>query len=296
MEPLTNNVFDCALVFEGGGYRGAYTAGIANVLLEHDVWFDYVCGLSAGASHTLDYVSRDQVRVKDAFMAIDGREPVGGTRTMLQGKGYFNADYLYEGCLADGFAPFDWEAFAANPAHIRIQAFERDTGQTVTFGREDMPNIWEAIKRVRASSTVPGAMKPEPVEGRVMLDGGLGEGAGIPLPMAEHDGFTRFVFVATREPGYQKKPYSPAMALAIRRVFGKYPHVVDALMTRAERYNVALAHVAMLERKGQALVIRPDVMPIKNYTLDREELERAYDLGHDQGLRELPRILEFVGL
>ena len=288
MEPLTNNVFDCALVFEGGGYRGAYTAGIANALLEHEVWFDYACGVSAGASHALDYISRDQVRVKDAFMAIDGREPVGGMGTLLRGKGYFNADYLYEGCLADNFAPFDWETFVANPA--------RNTGRTVTFTKADMPNMWEAIKRVRASSTVPGAMPPEPIDGVVLMDGGLGEGAGIPLPMAEHDGFERFLFVATRVPGYRKKPFPPAVRLGVKRAFGKYPHLVEALLTRAERYNEALDHVAELEREGRALVVRPDTMPIKNTTIDRERLERAYDLGHEQGLREMPRILEFVGL
>jgi predicted patatin/cPLA2 family phospholipase len=296
MEPLVSNVFDCALVFEGGGYRGAYTAGIANVLLEHDVWFDYVCGLSAGASHTLDYVSRDRVRVKDAFMAIDGREPVGGMKTLLQGKGYFNADYLYEGCLADNFAPFDWETFVANPARIRIQAFERDTGRTVTFTKDDMPDVWEAIKRVRASSTIPGAMVPEPVDGKVLLDGGLGEGAGIPIGMAEADGFERMVFVATREQGYWKRPLSQAARRGISRAFGKYPHVVEALLTRPQRYDVALGHVAQLEREGRALVIRPDTMPIRNSTIDTKQLEHAYELGHAQGERELPRILKFVGL
>lgn len=32
-DDLTNNITDCALVFEGGGYRAAYTAAIANALL-----------------------------------------------------------------------------------------------------------------------------------------------------------------------------------------------------------------------------------------------------------------------
>ena len=54
--------------------------------------------------------------------------------------------------------------------------------------------------------------------------------------------------------------------------------------------------MAELEHEGSALVVRPDTMPIKNTTIDRERLERAYDLGHEQGLREMPRILEFVGL
>ena len=296
MEPLVNNVFDCALAFEGGGYRGAYTAGIVNVLLEHDIWFDYVCGVSAGASHTLNYVSRDQQRAKFAFMAKEGAEPVGGLRTFVQGKGYFNADYLYEGCLSDGFAPFDWETFSANPATIRIQAFERDTGRTVTFGREDMPDVWQAFKRMRASSTIPGAMKPAPIGGKVLLDGGLGEGAGIPVGMAEADGFKRIVFVATREQGYWKRPLSPAMRLAMTRMFGRYPCLLEALLTRPERYDVALGHVKQLEREGRALVIRPDTMPIRNGTIDSQQLEHAYNLGHEQGMHELPRILEFVGL
>ena len=63
-DDLTNNITDCALVFEGGGYRAAYTAAIANALLREGLYFDFVCGLSAGASHAVDYVSRDQHRVK----------------------------------------------------------------------------------------------------------------------------------------------------------------------------------------------------------------------------------------
>jgi len=142
MEGLENNVRDCALVFEGGGYRASYTAGIARVLLEQGISFDYVCGVSAGASHAVDYVSRDLRRTRMAFLGYDGAEKTGGVRSLLSGKGYFNADYLYEGAMLDGFMPFDWDAFVANPARIRIQAFERDTGRTVTWTKDDMPRRW----------------------------------------------------------------------------------------------------------------------------------------------------------
>ena len=100
---LESNVFDCALCFEGGGYRASYTAGFANVLLENGVYFDFVCGISAGASHTVDYLSRDQARVRDAFIALaDQRPKAGGVRSMLMGHGYFNADYDYVGAALDG--------------------------------------------------------------------------------------------------------------------------------------------------------------------------------------------------
>lgn len=296
MEPLHNNVFDCALAFEGGGYRGAYTAGIANVLLENSVWFDYVCGISAGASSTLNYLSRDHERLRTCFLALPGNEPAGGLATLLRGKGYFNSDYIYEGCIADGVTPFDWETFVANPARLCIQAFDSESGRTVRFSKTDMPDIWEAMKRVRASSTIPGAMPPEPVEGRVLFDGGLGEGAGLPLVMAEADGLERFVLLATREAGYRKKPFPPTVRLAVKRLFRSYPHVVEAILTRAKRYNQELDRLAELEREGRLLSIRPDVMPVKNTTLDSDKLARAYDLGHEQGQRELERIYEFVGL
>lgn len=37
---LKNNVFDTALIFEGGGMRGSYTAGVVNTLLENEIYFD----------------------------------------------------------------------------------------------------------------------------------------------------------------------------------------------------------------------------------------------------------------
>ena len=295
-KPLASNVFDCALAFEGGGYRAAYTAGLAVVLLEQGIFFDYVCGISAGASHTLNYLSRDIPRTALAFMGIDGTEKLGGFGTFLRGKGYFNADYMYEGCIFDGFFPYDWETFAANPARMRFQSFERDTGRTVRFGREDATDTRRLFQLARASSTIPIAMNPLPIDGVTYYDGGLGEGAGIPLRLAEHDGFERTVLVATRPAGYRKKPLSSGAARVMRRLLGRYPHLLEAVLTRNERYNAELDRVAKLEREGSVLVIRPDSMPIGNETLNSTKLEAAYQLGYAQALRELPRLCDFIGL
>ena len=294
--PVVNNVHGCALVFEGGGYRGAYTAGMVNLLLERGIYFDYACGLSAGASHTINYVSRDQTRVHMAFLAIDGNEPVGGMGSFLRGRGYFNADYLYEGCIRDGFCGFAWDTFCANPARIRIQAFEAATGQTVTFTKDDMPDVWRMINCVRASSTIPVAMKPLPLDGRTFFDGGLGIGAGLPLRLAERDGYERFVMLATRPAGYRKKPVSAVERTVYGRLLARWPHVLEATLTRPERYNAELDRIAQLEREGRALVVRPNEMPVSNGTLDTTRLQRAYAMGHAQLVDELPRVLDFAGM
>ena len=54
---MQNNIFDTALIFEGGGMRASYTAGVVNTLLENELYFDSVAGISAGASHSVNYLS-----------------------------------------------------------------------------------------------------------------------------------------------------------------------------------------------------------------------------------------------
>lgn len=296
MEELTNNVTDCALVFEGGGYRAAYTAGFARVLMEQGIWFDFVCGLSAGASHTVDYVSRDLWRTRFAFLSErpQGGAPVNGIGSILNGTRYLNAEYLYTGCVEDGFMPFDWETFCANPARIAIQAFEGDTGRTRVFTKDDMPNATDMMNQVRASSSLPGMMIPIEIDGHTMYDGGLGKDAGIPLHMAEEAGYEKFFFVATRPRGYRKQPPTQRELGTIELLTRGKPYLRDALVTRWRRYNEALTHVEDLARQGKAYVVYPDEMPVKSSTTDHAKLVAAYDQGHAQGMRDLPQWRQFL--
>ena len=147
---------------------------------------------------------------------------------------------------------------------------------------------------VRASSSLPVLMKPQPIDGVTYLDGGLGEGAGIPLFMAERAGYTRFLLVATRPAGYRKEPPSKGEKDATLRFGSEHPHVREALLSRSERYNAELDRIAQMEREGRCLVIRPDMMPVKSTTLDPVALRTAYALGEAQARRDMPRYKEFL--
>ena len=70
---LNVNINDVALIFEGGGMRASYTAGAVVTLLENNLNFGDVYGISAGSSHTVNYVSRDTVRAKMSFVASSMR-------------------------------------------------------------------------------------------------------------------------------------------------------------------------------------------------------------------------------
>lgn len=294
MEDLTPNVGDVALVLEGGGMRGAHTAGIVADLIEHGVWLPYVCGISSGTSNAVNYLSRDAERARRCFVEIAGDGRFGGLGSLARHEGFFNAGFLYDRAIQDGTLPFDWETFARNPARLRIQAFERDTGHDVTWTKDDMASPLDMARRLRAGSTMPFLMPPIEVDGKVMLDGGLGEGAGVPLHLAERDGMRRFLFVSTRPAGYRKRPMGRGQRGLMRRLCAGQPHVFDAIATRPERYNAALDHVEQLEREGLALVVRPETMPIRNTETRVDRLAEVFEAGHALAERNMDAWLRWL--
>lgn len=293
-KPISNNVLDCALVIEGGAMRASYTSGLVNVLLEQGIYFDYVCGISAGATVAVNYLSRDMKRTKRSFVDFSQNPKMGGVKSFLHRRGLFNAEYDFAGCIEDGSMPFDWQTFSENPARLRIQAFQRGTGRTVVWGRDHMQSTEELMACVRASSTLPGVMEPIEVDGEVMLDGCLGQGAGLPTHIALDDGFDKLFVITSRPAGFRKDEVSAPEKQVYVRKMKDYPYARHALLSRPERYNQELDLLAKLEAEGKAYVVRPREMPVKSDTLDLAQLEHAYGLGHEQGMDELPRWREFL--
>ena len=52
-----------ALVLEGGAMRGIFSAGVIDVLMENNIHFDAVIGVSAGAAFGCNYKSHQPGRV-----------------------------------------------------------------------------------------------------------------------------------------------------------------------------------------------------------------------------------------
>ncbi|NLA95260.1 MAG: patatin family protein [Clostridiaceae bacterium] len=289
---LKSNVFDTALIFEGGGMRACYTAGFVSMLLEHDIYFNYVAGISAGASHAVNYLSRDFVRARRSFTDIVQDPSFGDLSSWIKGDGYFNADYIYsKSPREDGMLPFDFDAFSKNEAECVVGAFLRYEGDMVYWHKNDMSTMDDLIIRIRASSSVPFLMPETEIDGKIYVDGGLG--GGIPLDIAMEDGYDRFVIVLTRERGFRLDPI-PQLRL-MSRVLDRHPAEREALMTRHLRYNQLLDTVEQLEGEGRACVFYPEHIDLSMIDRDREKLLSQYLAGHEQATRELPRLRAFLG-
>ena len=255
-----------------------------------------VCGISAGSSHTVNYLSGDIWRTRASFTDLVMEPEFGGAKTFAQGKGMFSAHWIYEEAgLPEGVLPFNFEAFAQNPTPCSIQAFDRDTGESVVWHKEDMATLEDLMVRVRASSTLPVVMPPVHIGDHVYYDGGLGVGAGIPLQLALDSGCPRILAVLTRAKGF-RKPVDDigASAKAIANSYHRYPKVKEALLTRNKRYNAELEKLEALAEEGKACIVYADKMAVSNSTTDLERLRASYFDGYNQYQDQLPEILEWL--
>ena len=91
---LAINQPDVALIFEGGGMRNSYTAPMVVELLARNLNFGCVYGISAGSSHTVNYLVRDATRARASFVELVKYPRFGGWGSFLRGTGYFNSPYL----------------------------------------------------------------------------------------------------------------------------------------------------------------------------------------------------------
>ena len=290
-QKLENNVFKTALLFEGGSMRAAYTCAVAAFLLEKGVFFDNVYGISAGSSNAVNYVSRDANRAIMSFTDFVDMPGIGDWKTFLQGKGLFNAHYIYqEAGRPDGIMPFDFKTFKANPAKTTIVAFERDTGRDRYFRDTEMNTLENLMVRVRASSTLPIMMPPPEIEGRYYYDGGFAAGGGLPLALIEEDGFEKVFVVRTRKRGFRRESgYSWAKWALPHR-----PYLREALLSRAAKYNEACDLLDEWERKGRAYVFYCDDLTLSGAERDYSSLATNFLSGYDQIQREWPRLTAFL--
>lgn len=291
------HIDDTALVFEGGGMRGAFTAGIVATLIEEGIDFPHVSGISAGSSNTVNYVSRDAKRAHDTFTTVADSPEFGGFRHWIEGRGMFNVNYLYdEIAQPDGDAPLDLDTFLANPAEVRIGAFNATRGEEVWFTKDDMRTVEEVGRCVRASSTLPIIMPTVTIDGDTYVDGALGPNGGIPLDAPMRDGYRKFFVVLTRPRDFVKTPTKPGVCSALRLAFPRLPSIAEAVARRTVAYNAARRKLFQLEEQGRALIVTPGDLGIDKMEMNVDRLEDAYDAGVARARADLPRWAAFLGL
>ena len=277
------------LVLEGGAMRGLWTAGITDVMMEHDIWPDGLIGVSAGAAFGCNYKSRQIGRAIRYNMRFAKDSRYSGIRSLLTTGDYFNAEFDYH-IVPKQYEIYDGDAFNRNPMEFIVVCTDVETGEAVYKPLTEAN--YDTYEWIRASASMPLVSKVVSIQGRKLLDGGVAD--SIPLAYTESIGYDRNVVVLTQPLGYQKEHnrLMPLMRFALRR----YPEMIKALDYRHIMYNKQLEYVAQAEREGRCLVIRPDAkIPIGHISHNPQQMQHVYQIGRAIGERYIERIKDFWG-
>lgn len=291
-----------ALVLEGGGFRGMFTAGVLDVLQERGAYgFSGVWGVSAGAVNASNFRSRQIGRTMRDILAFRDDRRFMSLWSLATTGDMAGVDFMYDE-VQNRLDPCDADAF--NASETPMWAVVSD----VTFGTAaylPVRRYPEDIDRVRASASLPTVSRIVELDGHRYLDGGTTDSipyaAALGLPGApEVEGrpaAERALVVLTQDRGFVREQAGSGEQIALRsHRYDRYPYYLEALRTRAERYNAQRERLWELEDAGTCLVIAPEEpVRVGSSTRDGESLLALYVAGRRQALERTAEIEAFLG-
>lgn len=265
------------LVLEGGGMRGVFTSGVLDAFMKHELYFNYVVAVSAGACNGLSYMSRQPRRARISNIDMLAKYDYIGLRHLFTQGSIFDPELLYER-FPNEIVPYDYDTYFSNPATFEMVTTNCLTGKS-EYLSERSGDRKRLIDIVRASSSLPYVSKIVDVDGVPMLDGGIID--SIPVMRAVDMGFRKNVVVATRNRGFRNNGRDRKIP---RFIYRNYPRLRVALSHRIEAYNAQLEMVERMEDEGAIVCIRPQrPMEVGRIEKDIKKLEALYEEGFRLG-------------
>lgn len=131
------------------------------------------------------------------------------------------------------------------------------------------------------------------INGEDWFDGGISD--SIPIHQAEKDGHNRHIIILTQPPGYKKKPVSSSTEKALRMMYRQYPALVEANLSRWQKYNATLDTIQQLEQEGRAFVFRPaPEVVIGRLSKNQQALQKLYEAGYQDACNRLQALSTFA--
>ena len=277
------------LVLEGGALRTIFSCGVLDAFLDAQLPLpDYFVGVSAGAAYGTSYLARQNRRNLKLITSYAGDKRYMGVGNLLNPKNrsYFGLKFAYD-TIPNELVPFDYEAFQAYEGMAEAVVTNVATGEAEYHL---IPRNERYNKTILASCSIPLMFPTVELEGGEYLDGGCAD--AIPWKHALEMGCDRVVVILTRERDYRKEPDGSMRAIA--RTFKKNPAFVEAMTTRAQRYNQNREELFEAEKEGKVLVIAPeDTLGCSRTERDTEILRALWQQGYFAGRKLLPQMQEY---
>lgn len=262
------------LVLEGGAMRGMYTAGVLDTLMQNNIKFDAIIGVSAGALFGINYKSNQKGRAYRYNMRyINDKEYIGLYSYLTTGN-IMNKNFCFDK-LVNELDKFDYQAFKNNKTKFYVVVTNLLTGTPEYQELTDL-NDQNQMEYLRASGSMQYVSKPVKINNNYYLDGATGD--SIPIKYMEKLGFNKIIVVGTRPEGYQKQ-YKPQPS---KIFYKKSPNFIKALSNRPSMYNETIKYIEKKANNHEIIFIRPSQdLKVKRIEKNKKKLSSLYTLGQN---------------
>ncbi len=275
-----------ALVLEGGGLRGVFSAGVIDCFLDNDISFDYVIGVSAGACNAMAMLGRQKRYFWSIINTVSGRNSFYGVPQMVDSHRFVNLDKIfYE--YTEQFH-FDFKTLMNSPSEWEMVVSNIETGKAEYMTTRDLDRLRVIGK---ASCSLPIITDPVEIDGQLYLDGGITD--SIPIEHVLEKDIDRIVVVLTRKKGNYSHTNEATKAI-VRRIYSNYPNLVKAMADRGDLYRREVGICEQLEEEGKVILIRPTMKEIGRLESDENEISLSYFHGYTKAKENIETIKKWV--
>ena len=277
------------LVLEGGGVRGAYTAGCLSWLYDNNIHFDYSVGISSGAVYLSCFLMGrpDIAKNMSTIYACDPR--VVGIQALLKEKHYVDYKLIFEEYLRKKEGMSCQPLIDENP-DMEVGAYSLQEGKTIWFSPKDMDPDLELL---RATCALPIASAVVKFNGVQLLDGGITK--MIPIERAIEKGCTKCLVITTKPADYVRKPAAPAVRIMMKFAYKDCPQVEKDYTVRHLNYYKQINLIKkMVEEKTAILAYPSETVKVSRWKGDQKSCIKLYNLGYSDMEARKDEILAFM--
>ncbi|MCD8195165.1 MAG: patatin family protein [Coprobacillus sp.] len=278
------------LVLQGGGFRGAFTAGVLDVLNENEIAFETIVGVSIGALCLCNYISNQPYRSINILRNSCEDQVLSSynMKSRLKGKTY-SYEYLFT-YSNDVVPPFDYDKFYSSKVRFIAVTTSLESGKPQYTDISSVSNPFDVIF---ASASIPAISKGYLVNGVTSYDGGTSD--PIPYEYAKSLGYDKILIIETQEKSYRKGPMPKKNIRENNLYFRKHKEYAKALNEYNNVYNKQVDYIEKEEENGHNFVLRPSInayISLKYPTI--EKLNALYEDGRKCALDNLEKIREYL--
>lgn len=277
----SNPIQGLALVAEGGGQRGVFTAGVLDSWLAKGFNpFDLLIGTSAGAQNLSSYLAKQAGYAKKSIMELSKHPHFFNFKRPFIGESTVNLDWY--------FAQINSASHKLNIECANEQMLNRRLLFSATKAQDLSPSFFEPknegwLKTLKASSALPFLYKQGVEIGNIhYLDGGVS--SPIPIQEAYAQGAHTIVTIRTVPSDYQAKtPWAHKLKSWVCNK-SRCPKVLDIITEHENAYEDALNFIETPPSGVRVIEISPP-KPLASKLLGSSmaSLKADYEMGFKVG-------------